>query len=89
MYEVSLLIGGRHVQASNGRQFERRNPLTEQAVTRAAAASLEDADAAVAAAQAAFPVWAALGPNERRTRLLRAAELMASRADQFVAAGQG
>lgn len=89
MYEVSLLIGGRHVQASNGRQFERRNPLTEQAVTRAAAASPEDADAAVAAAQAAFPAWAALGPNERRTRLLKAAELMASRADQFVAAGQG
>src|SRR5690606_3184174 len=35
---------------------------------------------------AAFPTWAALGPGERRMRLLRAADLLASRADEFAAA---
>ena len=42
--------------------------------------------AAVDAAAAAFPAWSALGPNDRRQRLSRAADLLASRADDFVAA---
>jgi acyl-CoA reductase-like NAD-dependent aldehyde dehydrogenase len=85
MFEVPLLIGGQARPAANGRVFERCNPLTGEVVSRVAAATLEDADAAVAAAQAAFPAWAALAPNERRARLLRAAELLAERAPEFLA----
>lgn len=86
MLDVPLLIAGQSCPASNGRTFERLNPVTGAVVSRVAAATLEDADAAVAAAQAAFPAWAALAPNERRTRLLRAAEHMLARSDEFVAA---
>jgi acyl-CoA reductase-like NAD-dependent aldehyde dehydrogenase len=39
----------------------------------------------VAAAQAAFPAWAALAPNERRARLLKAAEMLEDRAPEFLA----
>jgi acyl-CoA reductase-like NAD-dependent aldehyde dehydrogenase len=85
MFEVPLLIGGQARPAADGRVFERCNPVTGEVVSRVAAATLEDADAAVAAAQAAFPAWAALAPNERRTRLLRAAELLAERAPEFLA----
>ncbi len=85
MFEVPLLIGGQSRPAADGRVFERRNPVTGEVVSRVAAATLEDADAAVAAAQAAFPAWAALAPNERRTRLLKAAEQMAARAPEFLA----
>lgn len=85
MFEVPLLIGGESRPAADGRVFERRNPVTGEVVSRVAAATLEDADAAVAAAQAAFPVWAALAPNERRARLLRAAELLEDRAPEFLA----
>jgi acyl-CoA reductase-like NAD-dependent aldehyde dehydrogenase len=84
MFDVPLLIGGQARPASDGKTFERCHPLTGEVVSRVAAATLEDADAAVAAAQAAFPAWAALGPNERRTRLLRGAELLAARAPQFM-----
>jgi len=80
-----LLIGGQARPAADGRVFERCNPVTGEVVSRVAAATLEDADAAVAAAQAAFPAWAALAPNERRARLLRAAELLAERAPEFLA----
>jgi acyl-CoA reductase-like NAD-dependent aldehyde dehydrogenase len=85
MFEVPLLIGGQARPAADGRVFERCNPLTGAVVSRVAAATLEDADAAVAAAQAAFPAWAALAPNERRARLLRAAELLEDRAPEFLA----
>ncbi|SDH53900.1 Acyl-CoA reductase [Pseudomonas benzenivorans] len=85
MFEVPLLIGGQARPAADGRVFERCNPLTGVVVSRVAAATLEDADAAVAAAQAAFPAWAALAPNERRARLLRAAELLEDRAPEFLA----
>ena len=60
--------------------------MTGEVVSRVAAATLEDADAAVAAAHAAFPAWAALAPNERRTRLLNAAEQLQARSSEFIAA---
>jgi acyl-CoA reductase-like NAD-dependent aldehyde dehydrogenase len=85
MFDVTLLIGGQAKQARDERTFDRRHPLTGDVVTRAAAATLDDADAAVAAAQAAFPGWSSLGPNERRTRLLKAAELLMARTGEFVA----
>lgn len=80
--EVTLLVGGAARAAA--RQFERRNPVTGDVATRAAAATPEDALAAVAAAQAAFPTWAAQGPNARRALLTKAAAAMEARADAFV-----
>ncbi|AMO95325.1 aldehyde dehydrogenase family protein [Collimonas fungivorans] len=87
MNEISMLIGGKELPAADGRTFERRNPLSGAIATRAPAASLADADAAVEAAQAAFPAWAALAPTERRKRLLKAADLMDARTGDFIAAG--
>jgi len=87
MQDVSLLIDGEARGASNGKTFERINPATGRAASRAAAATLEDADAAVAAAARAFPAWAALAPTERRKRLLAAADLMDARTAQFIEMG--
>lgn len=83
MEEITLLIGGRGVPATNLATFTRCNPISNQIVTRAAAASLEDARAAADAAAAAFSTWSSLGPNERRKRLNRAAEILESRAAQI------
>jgi vanillin dehydrogenase len=85
--EVSMLIGGRDVGASNGAVYERLNPVTGELASRAPAATPDDADAAVDAAAAAFPAWAALKPSERRARLLKAADLMDAQTGQFIAAG--
>ncbi|MEK1938941.1 MAG: aldehyde dehydrogenase [Pseudomonas sp.] len=86
MFDVPLLIAGKAQPAADGRTFERLSPFTGEVVSQVAAATLDDADAAVAAAQAAFPVWAALAPSERRLRLLKAAELMETRAPEFMSA---
>ena len=64
--------------------FERRNPLTGEVATTVKAASVEDAHAAVAAAAAAFPAWSALGPNARRTALMKAAIALEARTDEFI-----
>ncbi|MBF5008049.1 aldehyde dehydrogenase [Burkholderia pseudomultivorans] len=88
MHEVSLLIDGVSRGASNGATFDRIDPATGQVASRAAAATLDDADAAVAAAARAFPAWAALGPTERRRRLLAAADRMDARAGEFIETGR-
>ncbi len=83
---IDLMIGEHDLPAQRGATFERRNPVSGQVVTRAAAASPADAAAAADAAGAAFPAWAALGPNARRTLLLRFAEVLQQQASEFAAA---
>jgi vanillin dehydrogenase len=84
---VDLLIGGERRKASNGATFERRNPITSDVVTVAAAATSQDADDAVAAAHRAQSAWAASGPAERRSRLLHAATLLEQKMEALIALG--
>jgi len=84
MFSSDLLCGGAARPASNGATFERHNPATGEVATRAAAATLEDADAAVEAARAAFPAWSAMAPGARRALLLKAADAMEALRGRFV-----
>jgi acyl-CoA reductase-like NAD-dependent aldehyde dehydrogenase len=81
--EALLLIGDADVPACGGASFVRHNPLTGRIASRAAAATGAQACDAVEAAANAFPRWSATGPNERRARLLRAAELLEGQTPQF------
>jgi acyl-CoA reductase-like NAD-dependent aldehyde dehydrogenase len=87
MQEFQLLIGGKAVAAEGGKTFDRIDPVTGEVASRAPAAALEDADAAVAAAAAAFPAWKALTATERRKRLNKAADLMDSWTPRFIEVG--
>lgn len=69
--DVDLVIGGSRVAT------ERSSPVhdpvaPDRVVGRAAAATPEQAAAAVAAAHGAWPAWSALGPGERAARLVGA-----------------
>ncbi len=64
-------IGGRWVQPTDNQYFETINPATTAVLARVAQGSKADIDAAVAAAHAAAPVWAAL-PAHGRARYLYA-----------------
>ncbi|HEY2404074.1 MAG TPA: aldehyde dehydrogenase family protein, partial [Steroidobacteraceae bacterium] len=81
---IGLLIGNREVPSGDGRSFERLDPLSGDVATRAYAATLEDADAAVRAAAAAFPEWSARGPGEKRQLLLSAGDTLETMKDAFV-----
>lgn len=74
---------------TSGTTFDRLNPVTGDIATTAAAATVADANAVVDAAAAAFPAWSALGPNARRALLNTAADALAARGDDFVAAMMG
>lgn len=82
MYDVPMLVNNAAKQAQNQRTFQCKNPISGEAVTTAAAASIADARAAADAAAAAFPVWAEMSPNSRRDILLKAAAVLSSKADQ-------
>jgi acyl-CoA reductase-like NAD-dependent aldehyde dehydrogenase len=82
--KVELLVNGQDTAAEAGRTYERHDPVTGDVASTAAAASVADALAAVDAAQAAFPAWAAVGPSERRALLNRAADIMDQRAGDFI-----
>lgn len=83
---LELYIGGKHVAAEDNATFERKNPVTGETVTIAAAASLGDAAKAIDAAAKAFPEWSNTGPAARRKMLLDAATSLNNRADDIVLA---
>jgi vanillin dehydrogenase len=64
--------------------FARINPVSGEIASSTPAYTVEQALEAASAAEAAFPPWASLGPGERRNRLLRAAELLDARVQDFV-----
>src|ERR1700691_1470858 len=86
MHDVKLLINGRLVPAAGGATFERRNPVSDAIVSRAAAAQVSDAKAAADAAAAAFPAWSTLNPGARRAQLNKAADLLEARAQEIALA---
>lgn len=81
--DTKLLIGNKNLAATDGKTFERRNPITGEVATRAAAASVEDVSTAVNAAAQAFTEWSITGPNERRSLLLKAADLLEAYIREF------
>jgi acyl-CoA reductase-like NAD-dependent aldehyde dehydrogenase len=88
MTSTDLLINGEYGPAADGRTFVRRNPLDGSVASEAAAASPADAIRAVDAAQAALPGWSALGPNARRALLNKAADSLAAKGPELIAAMQ-
>ncbi|MFF8320193.1 aldehyde dehydrogenase family protein [Streptomyces bobili] len=59
------------------------NPADEQIIGRVPAAGPEDVDAAVRAARAALPAWAATPPAERAARLTALRDVLAARKDEI------
>jgi succinate-semialdehyde dehydrogenase/glutarate-semialdehyde dehydrogenase len=80
---TELWIGGKAVPASDGGRFDVLDPSTGQVLTTVADGSVEDALAAVDAAEGAATAWAATSPRERAEILRRAWELMTEQAEDL------
>ena len=77
------LIGGEWVGARAGATFETRNPAdTSETIATYQKSDADDTRAAIAAAKAAQPAWAAVPAPKRGEILYRAANILESRADQ-------
>jgi vanillin dehydrogenase len=81
---IPFIVDGTAIEAEGGATYERKDPMTGKVASRAAAATLADVDKVVAAASAAFETWSQTGPGLRRTLLLKAADLMESRTNDFI-----
>jgi len=86
MKTILMLINGAHVGASNGATFQRSNPLDQDVASVAPACTLDDVRDAVESAAAAFSHWSQLGPTQRRSYLLSAAQALEAKADAFASA---
>jgi len=75
MQTFTLVINGQSVAGDNG-QFEIRNPATEESLGYAPISSEAQVNAAVAAAKAAQPAWAALPDAERKSYINKIAEVL-------------
>ena len=84
--EIQLLIDGRWREGRSAERFVRRCPLDGSEATWAAAATAEDAVAAVEAAGRAQAAWSGAGPSQRRAVLERAAQGIGTRKNALIEA---
>ncbi len=80
---TDLWIGGKWRKSSDGGRFDVIDPATENKVASVASATVEDAKAALDAAQAAFPGWAAKKPRERAEILRKSYDLIMRDAERL------
>jgi malonate-semialdehyde dehydrogenase (acetylating)/methylmalonate-semialdehyde dehydrogenase len=84
--DIPHWIDGREVAGASGRFAEVYDPALGQASGRVGFASTEEVGAAVAAAQAAFPAWAATPPLRRARVMFKFKELIERDLDQLARA---
>ncbi|NRG17740.1 NAD-dependent succinate-semialdehyde dehydrogenase [Rhizobiales bacterium] len=80
---TDLYIGGGWRQGASGERFDVLNPATEEVLASVASAEIDDANAALDAAEAAMADWAARTPRQRSEVLRKAWELMSERQEDF------
>ncbi|WP_405611170.1 aldehyde dehydrogenase family protein [Streptomyces sp. NBC_00076] len=78
-----MYIDGEWRPATGPDVIEVVNPVDERIVGRVPAGTAEDVDAAVRAARAALPAWAATAPAERAARLAALRDVLAARKDEI------
>ncbi|GAA4656324.1 gamma-aminobutyraldehyde dehydrogenase [Streptomyces chumphonensis] len=78
-------IDGEFRDAADGRTTEVVDPTTGETYALAALSSAADVDAAMAAAEKAFPAWRDATPGTRQLALLKIADALEARADELLA----
>jgi betaine-aldehyde dehydrogenase len=79
------VINGEAVDAVAGETYDVIDPTTGEVYASAAMSRAEDVDRAYQAAAAAFETWGETTPSERQLALLKIADALEKRADEFVA----
>ena len=78
-----LFIDGRFVDAADGATLATLNPHDDTPIAEVAMAGRADVDAAVVAAQRAFPAWSRLAAADRGRILLKLADLIEANAEDL------
>jgi betaine-aldehyde dehydrogenase len=86
MDELQNFIGGQWTDLSYDKRLELINPSTAEAYATAPLSGKAEVDAAVRSAAEAFEEWRDTTPAERSLALIRIADSLEARAEEFVAA---
>ena len=78
-----MLIGGKWVGSDSGQCIAIENPAKRTAIAEVPRAGAADVEAAVAAAESAFPTWKNMVPRERGKLLLKIAEAIEARVEEL------
>jgi acyl-CoA reductase-like NAD-dependent aldehyde dehydrogenase len=78
-----MLIGGKWVGSDSGQRIAIENPAKRTAIAEVPRAGAADVEAAVAAAERAFPAWKNMVPRERGKLLLKVAEAIEARVEEL------
>ncbi|MBB2203952.1 CoA-acylating methylmalonate-semialdehyde dehydrogenase [Gluconacetobacter takamatsuzukensis] len=84
-HTIPHVIGGRHTEGHGARRSDVFNPATGQVARQVALGDVQDLEAAIAAAQKAFPAWAETPPLTRARILFRARDLIEARSNDLAA----
>ncbi|RLV49275.1 gamma-aminobutyraldehyde dehydrogenase [Nocardioides mangrovicus] len=80
----SNVVGGRSVPAASGETYDVIDPSTGEVYASAPMSGAEDVDRAYTAASEAFETWRDTTPSQRQQALLKIADALESRAQEFV-----
>jgi succinate-semialdehyde dehydrogenase/glutarate-semialdehyde dehydrogenase len=83
MFKTDLYINGQWREGAQGERFDVVNPADETILASVASATVQDAMAALDAAEAAFADWVNRTPRERSVVLRKAYDLMIAQLDDF------
>ncbi len=83
--EPRMLVGGEWIAASSGERFETIDPSTGATLAIVPAATAEDVDRAVRAAEAAAPAWGRMNARARGRMLLEAARRVRAASERIAA----
>ncbi len=86
MITIANLIGGELVAPRGGQYLDNVEPATGRAYARVPDSDAADVETAVAAAEAAFPAWSHTPADERSRVMLRLADLIECRLEEFARA---
>ena len=81
--DLKMLIGGEWVDSVSGATFEATSPSTGEMIARVPEGAREDAQRAIAAANAAWRDWASRSAFERGSTMKRMAEIVGERRDDL------
>lgn len=86
MEKIQNFINGAYQSPIDGNYIDNYEPATGSVYSLIPNSNEKDVEVAVSAAKKAFPVWSSLGIEERGKILMRLADGIRSRMDEFVAA---
>jgi len=86
MKYIKNYIGGQLVNPQSGNYIDNYDPSRGRVYAQIPDSEKSDIDSAVAAAEAAFPAWSGMSKSERSDIMIKAADLIEARMDEFAAA---